>query len=531
MPPESKTSESTAEMAQLRALAQKFNLDLITAVDNAMLAADLAADLPVEWARTHLMLPIRRHGQPVLLLNDPTAISAQKHLELLLNRELPPMLAPQAVIMNAIERSYFSRTDTAREFLRDLDELAPAENRASPRSDDLLQVIENAPITQLINLILLEAIKANASDIHVEPFESRMRIRYRIDGVLYEQTSPPKHLEPALISRLKVMAHMDISEKRLPQDGVARVRIGEREIDIRASSIPVAEGERVVLRLLNRNTTVLPLAGLGLSATMLTAIDRLLMEPNGIIIVSGPTGSGKTTTLYAALQQLNKSRLNILTIEDPIEYQLPDIGQIQVKPKIGLTFADGLRHILRQDPDTILVGEIRDLETAEIAVRASLTGHLVFTTLHTNDAPSAVIRMIDMGVEPYLLAACLRAVLAQRLTRRLCAECRKPATLTEAEISILKEAHCTAVPSAVWSPQGCPACLEGYKGRTGLFELMIVNADIADAIRVEHPNSQILRSLAIRSGMATLLDDGAEKLGRGLTSFAELLRTIGRAAY
>ncbi|MCG2660722.1 MAG: GspE/PulE family protein, partial [Kiritimatiellae bacterium] len=412
------------------------------------------------------------------------------------------------------------------------DEHAPTPNKASPRSDDLLQVAEHAPITQLINLILLEAIKASASDIHVEPFESRLRIRFRIDGMLYEQTSPPKHLEPALISRLKVMAHMDIAEKRLPQDGVARVRIGEREIDIRVSSIPVAEGERVVLRLLNRSTTVLPLVGLGLSTAMLEAIDRLLLEPNGIIIVSGPTGSGKTTTLYAALQQLNKSRSNILTIEDPIEYQLPDIGQIQVKPKIGLTFASGLRHILRQDPDTILVGEIRDLETAEIAVRASLTGHLVFTTLHTNDAPSAVVRMIDIGVEPYLLAACLRAVLAQRLIRRLCAVCRRPATLTEAEIAVLpgeKAARCTARPLAVWSPQGCPACLEGYKGRTGLFELMIVNADMANAIRAEHPNSQSLRELAIRGGMTTLLDDGAEKLARGLTSFAELLRTIGRA--
>lgn len=531
MPAEPETTESTAELEQLKALAQKFHLLLITAVDDAMLAHDLAADLPVEWARAHAMLPIRHLGQPVLLLHDPTAISAQKHLELLLHQELKPLLAPQAVIMNAIERSYFSRSDTAREFLRDLDEQSPTPDKASPRSDDLLQVAEHAPITQLINLILLEAIKASASDIHVEPFESRLRIRFRIDGMLYEQTSPPKHLEPALISRLKVMAHMDIAEKRLPQDGVARVRIGEREIDIRVSSIPVAEGERVVLRLLNRNTTVLPLVGLGLSVVMLEAIDRLLLEPNGIIIVSGPTGSGKTTTLYAALQQLNKSRSNILTIEDPIEYQLPDIGQIQVKPKIGLTFASGLRHILRQDPDTILVGEIRDIETAEIAVRASLTGHLVFTTLHTNDAPSAVVRMIDMGVEPYLLAACLRGVLAQRLIRRLCAVCRRPATLTEAEIAILKTARWAGKPPAVWSPQGCPACLEGYKGRTGLFELMIVNADMANAIRAEHPNSQALRELAIRGGMTTMLDDGTDKLARGLTSFAELLRTIGRASY
>ncbi len=528
MPSEHETAENADELAQLKSLAQKFHLELIAAVDDSMLAHDLAADLPVEWARSHAMLPIRYNGQPVLLLCDPTAISAQKHLELLLNQELTPLLAPQSVIMNAIERSYFSRPDTAQEFLRDLKAQAPTPDKASARSDDLLQVAENAPITQLINLILLEAIKANASDIHVEPFESRLRVRFRIDGVLYEQTSPPKHLEPALISRLKVMAHMDIAEKRLPQDGVARVRIGEREIDIRVSSIPVAEGERVVLRLLNRNTTVLPLSGLGLAKSMLENIDRLIQEPNGIIIVSGPTGSGKTTTLYAVLQQLNKSRSNILTIEDPIEYQLPDIGQIQVKPKIGLTFASGLRHILRQDPDTILVGEIRDQETADIAVRASLTGHLVFTTLHTNDSPSAVVRMIDMGVEPFLLAACLRAVLAQRLVRKLCPVCRRPAAPDSAGIAVLK-AHGCPIPPTVWEPQGCPECLEGYKGRTGLFELMVVNAEIADAIRSEHPNSQTLRTLAIRNGMTTLLADGADNLARGLTSFTELLRIIGRS--
>ena len=530
MPTEPETTESTNELAQLKDLAQKFGLDLITTVDNTMLDHNLATDLPVEWARAHVMLPIHHHDQTAILLNDPTDISAQKHLALLLHQEFKPLLAPRAVIMNAIERCYFSHSETTREFLRDLDEIAPGPHKISPRSNDLLQVAEHAPITQLINLILLEAIKANASDIHVEPFESHLRIRFRIDGMLYEQTSPPKHLEPALISRLKVMAHMDIAEKRLPQDGVARVRIGEREIDIRVSSIPVAEGERVVLRLLNRNATLLPLDNLGFSPAMLQAIDRLLLEPNGIIIVSGPTGSGKTTTLYAILQQLNKSRSNILTIEDPIEYQLPDIGQIQVKPKIGLTFASGLRHILRQDPDTILVGEIRDLETAEIAVRASLTGHLVFTTLHTNDAPSAVVRMIDMGVESHLLAACLRAVLAQRLVRRLCPVCRRPDTLAAKEFGILKMAPGNGKPPATWSAGGCPACLEGYKGRTGLFELMIVNAEMANAIRAEQLNSQALRDLAIHGGMTTMLDDGVDKLTRGLTSFAELLRTIGRAA-
>ncbi|MBI2441888.1 MAG: type II/IV secretion system protein [Lentisphaerae bacterium] len=530
MSAEPETLSTAAELTSLAELARKFSLPLVAAVADEMLAPDLAADLPVEWARSHLMLPIRQAGRPALLLNDPADLSARKHLELLLNQELPPVLASKAVIMNAIERGFFNRSDTASEFLRDLDQRAPAPDKAARGSDDLLQVAEHAPITQLINLILLEAIKANASDIHVEPFQERLRVRFRIDGMLYEQTSPPKHLESALVSRLKVMARMDIAEKRLPQDGVARVRVGEREIDIRVSTVPVAEGERVVLRLLNRNTTVLPLAALGLAPAMLTALERVLQEPNGIMIVSGPTGSGKTTTLYAALQQLNKSRANILTIEDPIEYQIPDIGQMQVKPKIGLTFASGLRHILRQDPDTILVGEIRDLETAAIAVRASLTGHLVFTTLHTNDAPSAVIRMIDMGVEPYLLASCLRAVLAQRLLRKLCEKCRKPTTLAASELAALPEAYRRKPPQSIYAPQGCPACLEGYKGRTGLFELMVVTPELADAICAAQPNLPTLRTLSVRGGMTTLLEDGLAKLSQGLTSFTELLRTIPQPA-
>ncbi len=515
------------ESETLRRLAETFQLDLVPRVEDDMLAPDLVADLPVEWARSKGMLPIRYRGRPAVLLSDPSALDAQQHLALLLNQPLTPVLAPAAAVADGIERSYVRRTDTASDFLRTLDPRGAGPARVAPRSDDLLQVAEHAPVTQLINLILLEAIKAGASDVHLEPFEDRLRVRFRIDGVLYERAAPPKRLEPALVSRLKVMARLDIAEKRLPQDGVARVRIGEREIDIRVATLPVAEGERIVLRLLNREATVRPLAGLGLSEAMLAAWSARIREPHGILIVSGPTGSGKTTTLYAALQQLDKTRLNILTIEDPIEYQLPDIGQIQVKPKIGLTFAGGLRHILRQDPDTILVGEIRDVETAEIAVRASLTGHLVFSTLHTNDAPSAVIRLVDMGVEAYLLAACLRAVLAQRLVRTLCPACRVRAPLEPGERAALSGAR-AAPPDTGWAARGCPGCLEGYRGRTGLFELMVVDEPLAEAIRGQRPDSRALRRLAQQAGMSTLLDDGLDKIARGLTSAAEVLRTLGR---
>ncbi len=514
--------------AGLEALGRQYGLEVLEALTEDMLDPGLLANLPVEWARSHLAIPVRFRGKPAVLTARPEDVSSQKRLELLQGRELLPVLASRETILAAIERCYFSRQETPREFLRDMEPPAAVSERV--RSDDLLQVAENAPVTQLVNLILLEAVKAGASDIHVEPFESRLRVRYRIDGMLYEQAAPPKQLEPALISRLKVMARMDIAEKRLPQDGVARVRIGEREIDIRIATLPVAEGERVVLRLLNRNAAILPLAGLGLSENMLAGLEGLVRASHGVILVTGPTGSGKTTTLYALLQRLNKERTNILTIEDPIEYQLPDIGQIQVKPKIGLTFAAGLRHILRQDPDTILVGEIRDLETAEIAIRASLTGHLVFSTLHTNDAPSAVIRLMDMGIEPFLLAASLRAVLAQRLVRRLCPACREPASPAEALRDAPDAVRRVVGARPAWRARGCPACLEGYRGRVGLFELMMMTGPLSEAVRTAGNDSRALAQLAVKGGMTTLLDDGLDKLQQGVTSLSEILRVIGKLA-
>lgn len=516
------------ETSHLQQLAKQFNLEIINDVSDDMLDSSLVAELPVDWARSHLMLPVMHDGQLCVLVNDPKSANAQKQLQLLLNRELIPLLAAKETVLNGIERCYFSRKETAREFIRDLKDQTPDAEDGKWQTDDLLQMTENAPITQLINLILLEAIKARASDVHIEPYESRVKIRYRIDGMLYEQAAPPKHLELALISRLKVMAHMDIAEKRLPQDGVSRVRIGKREIDIRISTVPVAEGERVVLRLLDRNSTLLPLARLGLDSDLLAKFDRIIKEPNGIILVCGPTGSGKTTTLYAALQQLDKTRINILTVEDPIEYQLPDIGQIQVKPKIGLTFAGGLRHILRQDPDVILVGEIRDLETAEIAIRASLTGHLVFSTLHTNDAPSAVTRMTDMGIPPYLCAASLRAVIAQRLVRKLCASCKVQTIIPPEELASLGNRAKKITANSAWTAKGCKECLDGFRGRTGLFELMEITPELSEVIRAEHANTAMLRRLTIKQGMKTLPDDGIEKALRGDTSLSEVLRAVGQ---
>jgi general secretion pathway protein E len=511
---------------ELRDLAEQYGMAFLTTVPDDALDPSLVSELPVEWARSNGLLPIRLDGETCLLTSDPGAVDKQEYVALLLGIDLRPVLAPGDIIAQCIERCYYSKDDSPGEFIKDIEDAAEDGVAIGPRSDDLLRVATEAPVTQLVNLILLEAVKRGASDIHFEPFESKLRVRYRIDGIMYEQASPPKHMEEALVSRLKVMAHADIAEKRLPQDGMAKVRVGEREIDIRFSTVPVAEGERVVLRLLDKKSVLLPLTSLGMSGGTLEGMGALLSAANGMIVVSGPTGSGKTTTLYAALSHLDASRQNVLTIEDPIEYQLDDIGQIQVKPKIGLTFANGLRHILRQDPDIILVGETRDPETAEIAVRASLTGHLVLTTLHTNDAAGTVVRLLDMGIEPFLLASCLRGTLAQRLVRRLCPVCRESVKLDSEDVAGLGEKGVALVGHESWNEVGCPECLEGFKGRMGLFELLSVDTDMQSIIRDGHGAGDALRVLVRERGGTTLLDDGVAKVMGGGTSLSEVMNVV-----
>lgn len=521
-------SKSMDNIETLRARALEFGLDFLAEIGDESLDSALVQGIPVEWARTHCLLPVRLDGELCLLVTDPAEVGKHQDISLLVGNELRPVVAPGETILKAIERCYVSRRESTEDFLRDMDQPAEGDELAgAARSDDLLKTAEEAPVTQLVNVILLEAVKARASDIHFEPFHSRLRVRYRVDGVLYEQASPPKHLERALVSRIKVMSHLDISEKRLPQDGMARVRVGEREIDIRVSTVPVAEGERVVLRLLNRDSSIMTLGDLGMPELMNRSFDALLHEANGLIIVCGPTGSGKTTTLYAAIQKLDTRGRNVMTIEDPIEYQLQDIGQMQVKPKIGLTFARSLRHILRQDPDVVLVGETRDSETAEIAVRASLTGHLVFTTLHTNDAASAVIRMMDMAVEPYLLAAALRGVLAQRLVRQLCPHCRKPVVATPRELSLLGPAGQRLQGAPLYAPAGCPHCLGGYRGRIGIFEMLVMNSEIESLIRSGASAARQMRDLPGCETRLTMLDDGLDKVLAGRTSLSEIIYALG----
>ncbi len=520
------TPPESLEAARTSAL--EYGLSFLEEIPSEALDPALVQGIPVEWARTHGVLPVCLGGVPCLLTADPANGGIQHDVGLLVGCELRPVMAPREVILSSIERCYFSRRESTEDFLRDLGQKPGASGvTGEVRSDDLLKTADEAPVTQLVNLILLEAVKSRASDIHFEPFQSRFRVRYRVDGTLYEQANPPKHLERALVSRIKVMAHLDIAEKRLPQDGMARVRVGEREIDIRVSTIPVAEGERVVLRLLNRDSSVMTMAELGMPETMRHSFDALLHEANGLVIVCGPTGSGKTTTLYAAIQKLDTKGRNVITVEDPVEYQLADIGQMQVKPKIGLTFARSLRHILRQDPDVVLVGETRDNETAEIAVRASLTGHLVFTTLHTNDAAGALIRMMDMAVEPYLLAAALRGVVAQRLVRRLCPLCRRRVVATEREVSLLGAAGHRLERSALYEPVGCPSCLGGYSGRVGIFEMLVMNSAMEEIIRGGPSAARNLRSLPGGETRRTMLDDGLDKVLAGDTSLAEILYALG----
>ena len=472
------------------------------------------------------MLPVRWKEQVGVLIADLSQVADQSDLSMLMHTELMPVLTIRSEINRCIEACYFKRTDSAQDFIRDLDQQQRQADQPEkkPGRDDLLNTVSSAPVTQLVNLMLLEAVRQNASDIHLEPRDERLRVRYRIDGRLYEQAEPPKHMEAALISRLKVMGQLDIAEKRLPQDGMATVHIGQREVDIRISTIPVAGGERVVLRLLNTEQLARPLSDLGMPPGINAQLELLLLENRGAVWVTGPTGSGKTTTLYAALSALDTNRRNVLTIEDPIEYRLADVGQMAVKPKIGLTFAQGLRHILRQDPDVILVGETRDLETAEIAIRASLTGHLVFSTLHTNDAAGAIVRLVDMGIPPYLAGAATRAVIAQRLLRCLCPHCRK----TLDTVPDLPERWQKQLDGVeLFTPVGCGRCLEGYAGRVGVYELILMDDELQSIIRQGADEERIADYLKQRQ-VPTLLDDALEKVRNGQTDVAEVMRVLGR---
>jgi general secretion pathway protein E len=483
--------------------------------------------VPIAFAKRYEVLPLREVGGVVQVATaQPLVTAPLDDIRLLLAKPVTPVIAPSRSIVSCINQAYERSGDSAEQVIEDLgaeslDSLATA-LRDEPR--DLLEAADEAPIIKLVNSLLFEAAKKRASDIHIEPFERDLLIRYRIDGVLYNVLTPPKRLQASIISRVKIMAGLNIAEKRLPQDGRISIKIAGRDVDIRVSAIPTAHGERLVLRLLDKGNLLLQLTEIGLDESRLKTLNHLVRLSHGIVLVTGPTGSGKTTTLYAALNTINAPDKNIITIEDPIEYQLRGVGQMQVNPKINLTFAAGLRSILRQDPDVIMVGEIRDGETAEIAIHASLTGHLVFSTLHTNDAAGAVTRLLDMGIEPFLVASSLVAIVAQRLVRILCSACRQPYQPSVDELAKLGVSPDRAVDATWFRAGGCQECLStGYRGRTGIYEILVLDDELR-ALVLAKTDANSIKTRAMEHGMRTLREDGAQKVVAGVTTTEEVLR-------
>ncbi len=487
----------------------------------------LVSRVPIAFAKRHVVLPIRVHDDVVEVATaDPLNFAPLDDLRILLEHNVQPVLSTATTIMGCINQVYDQTTSNRAE--QAIEDMSVAEDVDALGGEwteplDLLDATDEAPMIRLVNSILYQSARQRASDIHLEPFEREVLVRYRIDGVLYNNMTLPRRLHPGLVSRVKIMAGLNIAEKRLPQDGRLTIRTAGREIDLRVSVIPTAFGERVVLRLLEKGTRLFSLADLGLSNKKKAVIDQLIRMSHGILLVTGPTGSGKTTTLYTGLSQINTSDRNIITIEDPVEYQLTGIGQMQVNAKINMTFANGLRAILRQDPDVIMVGEIRDRETADIAIHASLTGHLVLSTLHTNDAAGAVTRLIDMDVEPFLVSSSVAAVIAQRLVRVLCAECRQPASLLLEE-GVKLGLDVKSVTEPIYHAVGCEACMKtGYRGRQGIYEILLVDDDIRALILAKTDSTQI-QKLAVEKGMTTLAHEGALKVLEGVTTVEEVLR-------
>ncbi|NOK15045.1 type II secretion system ATPase GspE, partial [Corallococcus exercitus] len=522
--------KAVSEEDVARALGHQLDLPYLQRIFVEEVDAELVKRIPINFARQTQLLPLSVEGDEVVLaVADPLDTTALDHARLLLGQAIQPRIALASTIVDAINSVYDRSVNEAEalvdemETTEDLDSLA--HELEEPK--DLLDADDEAPVIRLVNSVLFRAAKERASDIHIEPMERELLVRFRIDGVLQEVIKPPKRYQNSIIARVKVMGQLNIAEKRLPQDGRIRIKLAGRDIDIRLSTTPTSFGERIVMRLLDKTATLLDLAEIGMSPQVLGNMESVIKRSHGIVLVTGPTGSGKTTTLYGALSKINTTDLNILTVEDPVEYQLKGIGQMAIAPKIGLTFAQGLRSFLRQDPDVIMVGEIRDKETAEIAIQASLTGHLVLSTVHTNDAAGAVTRLVDMGVQPFLVASSLTGILAQRLVRRVCPDCRQAYTPTDAE---LKELGYTLASfkakfntDRIYRAVGCPSCnRNGYRGRSGIYEFLFVDDDVRQLV-LKNVDASTIKKSALAKGMTTLLDDGVRKIAMGETTIAEVL--------
>lgn len=509
-----------------RSLALQFGFSVYEDLSAYRLAKEYYKAIPYAFAKKNLLLPIIVENDIVTVaVADPLIVEPLEELRHLLNCKIKAAYSPKECILTAINECYNQEHGAASQMIADLsgDETERDENDVEVH-DLLDNSTHQAPIIKLLNLILTEAIQQGASDIHFEPLETGLRVRYRIDGVLQNRHTPSPEFQSQLLTRIKVMAKMDIAEHRLPQDGRIKLRMGRREIDFRVSTVPIANGERIVMRILDKGNVILGLEKIGMLDEVYQEFRKLISLPEGVVLVTGPTGSGKTTTLYSAICELYDDETNIMTIEDPVEYNLKGIAQIGVHHKIKLDFATGLRHILRQDPDIIMIGEIRDKETAEIAIQASLTGHLVLSTLHTNDAPSAITRLVDMGIEPYLLSSSVVGVLAQRLVRRICPHCKESYEPSDLELQNVGLTRSKLTGGKIYRGKGCGQCFgSGYKGRHGIYELMTINNALKRQI-VKSPDAVELRRIALETGTISLVIHGGDLVRQGITTIAEVLR-------
>ncbi len=522
--------EKLGALSQVRwaaILAECLGLACSRSIDEASIEPPVLEAVTMQFCRKNHVLPLRiDEDRVVVATSDPLRLGPLDDLRVIYSREVDPVVVPAPMLADTINRAFDRAASESTDMLDILDVGGETELEGGDLSvPDLLESDDEAPIIRLVNTLIFQAAKNGASDIHIEPYEQASSVRFRIDGILDEVLRPPRRVHAAVTSRIKVMAAMDIAERRLPQDGGIRTRVAGRHLDIRISTVPTPFGERVVMRLLDRSATLLGIGELGLASGDLETFKRLIAQTHGIVLATGPTGSGKTTTLYAALSDINSEEKNIITIEDPIEYRLDGVGQIQVNPKIDLTFANGLRSILRQDPDVIMVGEIRDSETARIAIQASLTGHLVFSTLHTNDAFGAATRLLDMGIEPFLVSSSVIGIVAQRLVRKLCGQCSQLVSVAESGMAELGLGYMLGDNSRLRTAgPGCDACRgTGYSGRTAIYEMLVVD----DAIRAQimkRADAAALRESAIARGVSTLRSSGADKVRQGVTSVEEVLR-------
>ncbi len=513
----------------LEAVADYLNLDFVKIADSEI-PKDVLRSVTSDVARMYNLVPVSAVGNTVTLaVIDPYNLQLAEELSFVLGKDVRLAVAPAKQIEESIARNYAEESESMKQILEEMESTLktaqlPAGGDGEPATASLEEMAAQAPIVRFVNLILFQAIQDRASDIHFEPFEDEFKIRYRVDGALYEMAPPPKHLALPVISRIKVLSNLNIAERRLPQDGRIQLNIAGRQVDLRVSTLPTQYGESVVLRVLDRTVVSLDLDNLGIPTDVLEKLNEIIRVPNGIVIVTGPTGSGKTTTLYSCLKRVNTIDLKLLTAEDPVEYDLEGIMQVPVREAVGMTFARALRAFLRQDPDIIMVGEMRDLETAQISIQASLTGHLVFSTLHTNDASGAVTRLIDMGVEPFLISSTLQAVLAQRLVRTICKKCKvayEPSDAVLAELSLTRE---DTQGRPFYYGKGCMDCNEtGYRGRKGLFELLTTSEPVCELINQRAP-SGVIRARAQELGLRTLREDGVRSVLDGLTTVEEVLK-------